>query len=105
MKKLIYFLIISIFASCSKTGHFKVEGTVEGGAGEMIYLEHNGLAKNTLLDSTRVKDDGRFRFRAKSPVYPDFYRLKVGSKQIHFAVDSTETIGITASYDNFSTEC
>jgi hypothetical protein len=104
MKKLIYFLIISIFASCSKTGHFKVEGTVEGGAGEMIYLEHNGLAKNTLLDSTRVKDDGRFRFRAKSPVYPDFYRLKVGSKQIHFAVDSTETIGITASYDNFSTD-
>ncbi|MEA4975561.1 MAG: thioredoxin-like domain-containing protein [Paludibacter sp.] len=104
MKKLIFFLIISIFASCNRTGHFKVEGTIEGGAGEMIYLEHNGLAKITLLDSTRVKDDGRFRFRAKSPVYPDFYRLKVGSKQIHFAVDSTETIGITASYDNFSTE-
>ncbi len=104
MNKLVYIFIISVFASCNRTGNFKVEGTIEGGAGEMIYLEHNGLAKITLLDSTRVKDDGRFRFRAKSPVYPDFYRLKVGSKQIHFAVDSTETIGITASYDNFSTE-
>ncbi|MDD2284508.1 MAG: thioredoxin-like domain-containing protein [Paludibacter sp.] len=104
MKKLVFFLIISIFASCNRTGHFKVEGTIEGGAGEMIYLEHNGLTKSIILDSTRVKDDGKFRFRAKSPVYPDFYKLKVGSKQIHFAVDSTETIGITASFDNFSTE-
>lgn len=104
MKKLVFFLIISIFASCNKTGNFKVEGTIEGGSGEMIYLEHNGLTKSTMLDSTRVKDDGKFRFKAKSPVYPDFYRLKIGSKQIHFAVDSTETIGITASFDNFSTE-
>ncbi len=104
MKKLVFFLIISIFASCNRTGNFKVEGTIEGGAGEMIYLEHNGLTKSTILDSTRIKDDGRFRFRAKSPVYPDFYQLKVGSKQIHFAVDSTEIIGITAAYDNFSTE-
>lgn len=104
MKKIVFLLIISIFASCNKTGNFKVEGTIEGGSGEMIYLEHNGLTKSTMLDSTRVKVDGKFRFKAKSPVYPDFYRLKIGSKQIHFAVDSTETIGITASFDNFSTE-
>ena len=104
MKKLAFFLIISIFASCNRTGNFRVKGTIEGGAGEIIYLEHNGLTKSTMLDSIRIKEDGKFRFKAKSPEYPDFYRLKVGNKQIHFAVDSTETIEITASFDNFSTE-
>ncbi len=70
----------------------------------MIYLEHNGLAKNTLLDSARIKKNNTFRFRAKAPLYPDFYCLKLGSKQIHFAVDSTETIEISAAFDNFSTD-
>lgn len=104
MKKLLFLLIISVFMACGSGNYFKVEGIIEGGAGEMIYLEHNGLTKSTLLDSTRIKDDGAFRFRSKSPVYPDFYRLKVGSKQIHFAIDSTETIEIKAAFDNFSTE-
>lgn len=104
MKKLGYMLIICLLVSCSRQDFFKVEGILEGSADEMIYIEHNGLNKNILLDSAQIRKDGSFRFKLKSPDYPDFYRLKIGSKQILFAVDSTETINITASYDNLPTE-
>ncbi|MDO9635022.1 MAG: thioredoxin-like domain-containing protein [Paludibacter sp.] len=105
MKQFLFFiLVLGILSACDSGNKFKVEGVIEGGGGEMVYLEHNGLSKSTLLDSTKINDKGEFRFRAKRPLYPDFYRLKLGSKQIHFAVDSTETIHVTAAFDNFSTE-
>lgn len=104
MKKILIVLSIGLLTSCIHSNKFTVTGTIDGGVGEIIYLEHNGLTKNTLLDSTRIKKNNTFRFRAKKPQYPDFYRLRLGSKQIHFAVDSTETIEINASFDSFSTD-
>lgn len=104
MKKIYFVLAIVLLTSCQGGNRFQLEGVVEGGAGEMIYLEYSGLMKSTLLDSTRIAKDGSFHFRSKSPEYPDFYRLILGNKQIHFAVDSTETIAIKAGFDDFSNE-
>lgn len=104
MKQLLYVLVVLSLAACNKTGKFVVEGNVEGGTGEKIYLEYSGLMKSTLLDSTTINKKGEFRFKAPSPEYPDFYRLKLGNKQIYFAVDSTETITIKSTFDEFSTD-
>jgi hypothetical protein len=105
MKKiLLSVLVIGFLTACNTGNKFRVEGTVEGGSGEMVYLEHTGLSKSTVLDSVRINKKGEFHFRVNRPEYPDFYKLAMGTKQIHFAVDSTETIRIDCAYDNFSTE-
>jgi peroxiredoxin len=102
MKKLLYLLIVSLLASCMHQNKFKIEGIVEAGAGEMIYLEHAGLLKTTVLDSTEIDDDGSFKFRATKPEYPDFYRVRTTAGQITFAIDSTETISIKTNAVNFA---
>jgi hypothetical protein len=105
MKKFLFpVLILVLLTACNTRNKFSVEGIVEGGKGEMVYLEHTGLLKTTVLDSARINSQGEFRFRADRPEYPDFYKLTLGSKQIHFAVDSTETIRIECAYDYFSTD-
>jgi len=103
MNRIIFLLLAAMLLSCNPTPKFTIEGTLEGGAGEMIFLEHTGLQKNTVIDSTKIGKDGKFRFREPAPVYPDFYRLIFKNRQLHFAVDSAETLYITASYDEFST--
>ena len=105
MKKyLVSIIAIGLLTACNTGNKFKVEGIIEGGGGEMVYLEHTGLMKSTIIDSTRINSEGEFRFRAERPAYPDFYKLTLGTKQIHFAIDSTETIKIESSFDNFSNE-
>lgn len=105
MKKyLVSILIVGLLTACNTGNKFKVEGIIEGGGGEMVYLEHTGLMKSTIIDSTRINSEGEFSFRADRPAYPDFYKLTLASKQIYFAIDSTETIRIESSFDNFSNE-
>ncbi|MCE1156308.1 MAG: redoxin domain-containing protein [Bacteroidales bacterium] len=104
MKKFLPFLLVFLVAACSKETKFTVEGIIEGAEGEVIYLEHNGLTKSTLLDSMVVKSDGGFHFRSPRPEYPDFYKLILNGKQLHFAVDSIETLVINSNIDRFSTD-
>lgn len=103
MRKIIYcFLLISMVA-CTNNNKFTIEGVIDGGAGDTIYLEHTGLNASVVIDSAEIKSNGEFRFKANRPSYPDFYKLIVNGKQLHFAVDSTETIRISASLESFST--
>lgn len=103
MRKIIYcFLLISMVA-CTYNNKFTIEGVIDGGAGDTIYLEHTGLNASVVIDSAEIKSNGEFRFKANRPSYPDFYKLIVNGKQLHFAVDSTETIRISASLESLST--
>ncbi len=104
MRKILVILSVILLAACTRQAKFVIEGTIEGGAGEMIYLEHMGLSKSTLLDSVRISNDGDFRFKAPAPQYPDFYRLILSGRSLHFAVDSAEVLKITATYGGFSTD-
>jgi peroxiredoxin len=104
MKKIVFILSVCVLAACNNSGKFIVEGVVDGGAGEMLYLEHTGLTKNIVIDSMKIKKDNSFKFKSKRPAYPDFYKIKIGSKQIHFSVDSTETIEITTSLEKLSSD-
>jgi peroxiredoxin len=47
---------------------------------------------------------GGFRFQHERPQTPDFYRLRLGNQIINLAIDSTETITVTAGEAHFATE-
>lgn len=105
MKKTILILLILIgIVSCNQHDKFFVRGSVKDARGEMLYFEHSGLLKTTILDSVRLRPNGYFKFKSARPVYPDFYRLRLMDKIITFAVDSNEEINIEAKSANFATD-
>ena len=102
-KTLAILLILTGLFSCKQHNKFHISGKVTDAKGEMLYFEYSGLMKTTVLDSTKLSDDGEFRFKSARPAYPDFYRLRLNDKIITFAVDSCEDITIDAKSDNFAT--
>lgn len=102
-KNILLLSTIVLLFSCNQSTKFKVEGIVDNSNNEVIILEQNGLLETTVIDSVKLKSDGSFSFKGPRPEYPDFYRLRIGSKSIDFAVDSCEEISIKANYNNFST--
>ena len=96
--------LILTLAGCRKsTPTFTVAGTVAGAEGQIIYLENIGLASVSLLDSAKVNASGKFSFKSPRPEYPDFYRLRLKNQWINFAIDSTESLTITADAKSFAT--
>ncbi len=102
-KILIPFFTLLLLNSC-KNNVFKVEGIINNAQGEVIVLEHTGIAKTTVLDSVKISRDGKYSLKGPQPEYPDFYRLRIKNKSVTFTADSTETIVIHSNFDNFSTE-
>ncbi|ERI88961.1 hypothetical protein HMPREF1981_00157 [Bacteroides pyogenes F0041] len=104
MKKFTSAVIAAMaITACSSGPVFQVNGEVTGADGKMIYLESSGLEGVVPLDSTKLKGNGSFSFKQPRPESPEFYRLRVEDKIIHFSIDSTETIRINAPYVDFST--
>jgi peroxiredoxin len=103
-KTLILCLVILGIISCKQHNKFSISGNVNNAKGEMLYFEHSGLLKTTILDSIRLRPNGSFKFRSQRPAYPDFYRLRLDNKIITFAVDSCEDITIQAKLANFATD-
>ena len=101
-KSLTILLTLAFLCGCQKTEKFTVEGVIAGAAGQMLYLENTGLNTTTILDSIKLKSNCKFSFSHNRPEYPDFYRLRLNNQDIHFSVDSTETITFTADAHNFS---
>lgn len=102
-KSYLLILIVSTLISCSRSDRFSVEGVVNNAQNEVLILEQNGLLQTTVIDSVKLDEDGKFQFDGPRPDYPDFYRLRIGAKNIDFAVDSCEQITIKADIKNFST--
>lgn len=96
MKKLIILAAAALMlAGCGKK--FTVSGEVSDAAGETIYLEHCGLLQNQVIDSAVIKSTGAFSFKAERPDCPDLYRLRLNGKVLMLAIDSLETISLTAN--------
>ena len=81
-----------------KVDRFTLNGQIVEAGGKMLYLDHMGLDKVEVIDSVRLDSEGQFSF---SPAAPkdcfDFYRLRVDGKVVNLAIDSTETVTVTAS--------
>lgn len=102
-KNIFLFAVAVILVSCQQSNKFKVEGVVENAENKVLILEQNGLLETKMIDSLELDKTGSFSFKAPRPEYPDFYRLRIGTKIIDFAVDSCEQIIIKADLKNFST--
>ena len=95
-------LIVGLFVSCQRTSQFTIEGVISNAEGETLYLEHTALMKTSVVDSCILTDEGDFLLQASAPQYPDFYRLRIGGSSLILAVDSTETISITATREGLA---
>ena len=98
VKKLLFLTVLTfgVFASCKQSDKFTVEGTVTSAGGDTLYLEHRDLAGLELIDSVVLKDNGVFKFKHQAPQNPEFFQLRLGKQVVAFAVDSTETLKVTA---------
>ncbi|MDR0681561.1 MAG: AhpC/TSA family protein [Dysgonamonadaceae bacterium] len=106
MKKIIisgiFYSLFFLFISCeNKKQEFTICGEISGDTTKMLYLEHIGTSKITILDSAELKS-GAFKFKRNRPAVPDFYRLRWGNQIINLAIDSTETIIVHADGAHFA---
>lgn len=103
MKKVLFMALAALaLSACDSEPKFRVEGTVSDADGKMLYLEAAALEGIVPLDSVKLKGDGSYSFACARPESPEFYRLRLEDKVINFSVDSTETVRISAPYNNFA---
>lgn len=103
MKRLFYLIVAIVAASCAKKNRFHVNGTISGAADTTLYLEHISLGDGIVaVDSVRLNGEGTFQLSGEAPQTPEFYRLRIGGQGINLAIDSTETVTVTASMENLS---
>ena len=89
-----------MLVGCTKQPTFTISGTLTNAADKTIYLEHTALLGTTIVDSCHIDTDGNYSLEAPAPTYPDFYRLRVGSRSLPLAIDSTEHVQVSASLDS-----
>ena len=89
-----------VLVGCSKQPTFTISGTLTNAADKTIYLEHTALLGTTIVDSCHIDTYGNYSLEAPAPTYPDFYRLRVGSRSLPIAIDSTEHVQVSASLDS-----
>lgn len=99
----VLFLLIGI-SSCNKEKkpQFILQGTISGADSATLYLERLSLNETTLLDSTKLDSEGKYKFEHTAPQFGEFYLLKLGNKVINVAIDSTETVTINAEKSTFA---
>ena len=87
-------LTAALLLSCQSEKTFEVKGELSAAGDQTLYLEHRGLGGIELLDSVKLKENGKFAFKGKAPVNPEFYQLRVGNQVAVFAIDSLETLQV-----------
>jgi len=86
-----------LLSSCDSKGKsFRINGEIASAEEKVLYLEHRSLAGIQMLDSVKLKKNGKFTFKESAPENPEFYQLRLGEQIIIFAVDSVETFKIEA---------
>lgn len=91
-----------VLTACDNKEKFAVEGSIEGAPDSMLYLEQVGLKGMVTLDSTKLGDDGQFRFQGERPEAPEFYVLRIADQIINLSIDSTETVSVKAQWPNMA---
>ena len=105
MKKLSNILIFTALLSamgCKQSPQATIEGHITEAADKMLYLDHIGVERTSVVDSAKLDKDGAFRFRVAQPECFDFYRLRIGREVAYLSVDSTETLTFTAALPTMS---
>ena len=86
-----------LLSSCDSKGKsFSIKGEIASADGQVLYLEHRGLGGLEIVDSLKLKENGKFSFKEQAPENPEFYQLRMGDQIIVFAVDSIEKMQLSA---------
>ena len=103
MQKIFFTLSLTLLlVSCGKNNKFTIEGNIKNASGSILYLEHVGLSRVSVIDSIKLNTNGDFRFRKERSAFPEFYRIKLCKQSIDVAIDSTETINVKADSATFT---
>ena len=107
MKRLLPFLVLSsylllLLQSCGSKDDIIIEGTLENGAGKVIFIEEMTPEARLFLDSITLDKKGHFSFRYAMP-YKTFYNVHVSDQDyIVLLPDMGEKITLTGVYDSLS---
>jgi len=75
MKRILSILLPLILVSaCNRGNKFTIRGVINTGPKEYVYLNRVNVNTLVLIDSSKVKKDGRFSFRVDAKE-PEFYQL------------------------------
>ncbi len=85
-KSLIFLLTPLIVMGCQNKNTFTINGVIKEPKSKTILLNRVNVNTLALIDSAKIKNNGRFKFRIKA-TYPDFYQ---------FGFSNTEFITILA---------
>ncbi len=81
MKRLFYLVAIAIIMfSCSSEEQYVINGTLEGGSNETLFLQKRASGNWVKIDSV-VLDNGSFELIGGAVDYPDMYFLMVDGKR------------------------
>lgn len=106
MKYKIYTLIclslLLLGVSACKHDGFTIEGTLEGGANQTLWLEEIAPEGPMFIDSIRTDADGHFKYRYKAP-YLSLYNLHTSENNYIVTLPAEgETVEVTGKYENLS---
>ncbi|MCU4162396.1 redoxin domain-containing protein [Marinilabiliaceae bacterium A049] len=100
-QSLLTLLIVLLMSACSTGNKFKISGTIEDGAGKMLYIQKMDLNQTTTLDSVKLKKNGEFSFTGERLNEPTFLLLKITDQNyITLLADTTEHIEVMANATN-----
>jgi peroxiredoxin len=96
-------LTIALLTGCAKKNQFTVEGKIEDGAGQKIFLYRMDLNNDAILDSAKINKDGSYSFKQPKLNSPQFIKLSLSSTNfITLLADSTEAIVVNGNYSSFA---
>ena len=104
MRKILYVLPILLFWACSQKETVKIEGKIDNADGKTLYLDRLHTASSTAIDSVKLDDDGRFKFKFKN-TQPEFYLLRLSNgKLITLLVETNESILVYSKAEDMNKE-
>lgn len=82
---------------------FTVEGQISGAQDSTLYFEYVGLDGIVPVGEQALDAEGRFSFSEEGVESPEFYRLRIADQIVNVAIDSTETVTVSAQYPQMAT--
>lgn len=105
MKKGFFFttlaFLVVLQAGCKRDG-FTIEGTLEGGANQTLWLEEIAPEGPMFIDSIHMDDKGHFKYHYNPP-YRSLYNLHTTESNYIVTLPANgETLKVTGKYENLS---
>jgi thiol-disulfide isomerase/thioredoxin len=103
MKRILFLLaLVLVFSGCNKNSRFSVDGVINGKNKKSIFISRVDIDTPVLLDSAKIKKNGRFRFRVKAAEV-NFYQLSFSSSDfMTLLAEPGEKINILFNSNNLS---